>query len=154
MTNHNKDRTDFPEIIMSSVREICPSCNRLVDVLEVKMFGNQISKQYACGDSSIDITLLLPNPTLQLRTRNQSGKVLMQSRTQGRVEQRWSWNPGKALQLVRVKGELVHLDCKVCGNQWNLKDDESWSAKFELERDQSNALIVICKKCYMRYISE
>lgn len=138
---------------MGTPKEFCPNCKQLVDVVETKSFGNQISKTYSCGDSSIDITLIIPNPTLGTKVKDQKGKILSKSKIECKVEKRFSMTPSKAIQIVTVKGEIVHIHCKAedCGNEWKIKEGNGWDSKFKVEGGQSTTRTVTCNKCSRSY---
>jgi NAD-dependent SIR2 family protein deacetylase len=80
--------------------------------------------------------------TLAIKLKDRTGKVLLTTKIDGDVEQRWSKRTGKALQIVFKNGKYVHLHCKACGNEWKIKEGSDWSQRFDV-----NAQTIICKKC-------
>lgn len=86
--------------------------------------------------------MVMMKGTLTAKLKDRTGKVLLTTKVDGDVEQRFSKRTGNALQIVFKRGKYVHLHCKACGNEWKIKEGRDWNQKFE-----ANAQIITCKKC-------
>ena len=84
--------------------------------------------------------------TLGIKLKNQTGKVLLETKIDDKVEKRSSRKTGKAIQIVFKEGKIVHLHCRACGNEWKIKEDSDWNQKFDVE-----GLTITCKGCGKNY---
>lgn len=102
----------------------CPSCGKLVDVVNVEKSGNVTVNTYSCGHRHIQLFLeetIQMKDSLGIKLKDQKGKVLVESKIEGQIEKRFTRKTSKAaaLQLVFKEGKIVHVHCKSaeCGNE-------------------------------------
>jgi hypothetical protein len=86
--------------------------------------------------------------SLRAKLKDKNGKELLETKIQGNIEKRFSKRTGKAIQIVRKDGKIVHIHCKDkdCGNEWKQKDSSDWKNKFEV-----NDSTIKCLKCVREY---
>lgn len=82
---------------------------------------------YSCGHKHIQFSLeekIQIKRSLEIEVKDQTGKVLVESKIEDKTEKRLSRKPGKAMQLVFKEGKIVHPHCKSndCGNEWKTQD--------------------------------
>ena len=138
--------------------EICPSCNQLMDVVHVKKSGNVTVTTYSCGHKHTHIIIEEKfgiKESLGIKVKNQTGKVLIESKIEEKTEKRISRKPSKAIQLIFKEGRIIHIHCKSedCNNEWKIKESSDWSQKFDVKQSQSGIWTITCKKCGRSYHS-
>ena len=90
--------------------------------------------------------MVMLKATLGIKLKDKTGKVLIETKIDGDIEKRFSRRTGKAIQIVFNQKKIVHLHCKVCGNEWKIKEGSDWNQKFDV-----NGLTITCKKCEKIY---
>lgn len=86
--------------------------------------------------------------SLRIQIFDKNGKELLETKKEGPVEKRFSRKTGKAIQIVYKAGEIVHLHCKYCDNEWKIKEGTNWTSKFMV-----NGMDIRCLKCGKDYKS-
>ena len=90
----------------------------------------------------------------RIEVRDAQGRKLIKTKVRDDVERRMSWKPRGAVHMVRERGEFVHIDCKVCGNSWEVeKDGEDWEGKFEVQEVRKRLWRIRCRRCGREYES-
>ncbi len=109
----------------------------------------------ACDHQHVNLNLFeYISVGLNLKVREPGKKKPeVETSVRGSHEHRFSRKPSGAIQLVWEKGELTHIHCKICNNQWKSKECESHADRFEVSKDVGGTIRIRCLKCAREYLS-
>jgi hypothetical protein len=119
---------------------MCPKCGK-----NLKDVGRRIEATL--------VECVVVSDSSRNKTKDQRGKVVIESKIESETEKRYSRKPSRALQLVFEEGKIVHIHCKSadCGNEWKMGGEASLDQKFGITQNQQGIREITCKKCGRRY---
>jgi len=136
---------------------LCPTCNKLVELVSVEKSKNVTVNTYSCGHKRIIIDIdekITVEESLKIKVKDEKGKKVLDSKIENQVEHRFSRKPsGGAIQLIFKEGKIVHIHCKVCQNEWKIGDEVPLDQKFSITPTQESIWKITCKKCRRQYSS-
>lgn len=135
--------------------EHCPTCKH-GSLDKVIKHGVAVVKEFSCGHKVITVVLeekIELRGSVKVRLKDKEGKELLESKIEGKTEKRISRKPSGAVWLVYENGEIVHIHCKVCGNEWKKGRAPDLHQKFDVNKDEKGILTIKCKKCSRTYLS-
>jgi len=145
------------------LEEICPTCGK-GKLVAIKKEENIENRQFSCGHSSITIEKTLRiQSELRLKLKGPKGKRKRSKEIDSSIKEDFerrtirTRGPTKdettVIMIDWKRGNLSHIHCKTCGNEWRDNTGENVTERFKIEPTPSGILNVKCMKCGRESIS-
>jgi hypothetical protein len=136
--------------------EECPGCNR-GKLVNVRKEGNAVVKEFSCGHRLFEITLeetVGVADGLRLRLKGSKGegtreivRKITNSFERRKIIEKLKRETRVVFIMDLKRGQLSHIHCKICGNEWRDSEREDVNQKFDITQKEEGIFWVKCRKC-------